>query len=542
MLNNGSQPYRFRRLTITSQGIPGRGDSQGVLGSHPHRPFLDRPCLQKTVPRLSLLQILWDRTLPDDEALALNRCLSALSEIIGNPPQEPAWPDSSRERDPSRTTGGGVCSPPHDSSKPPAWKSVVGGEPRDRTALASTARPTGQTEPSRSFHHGVDTSEENTDGPFGRLPPAVAVGIAALLAGVRRRQLGLGALAGNREDSRASADHSNRGSQHSTKKRPGGAEDESWAGGAGPPAKKVAKVYPAPARRPESPLHPAEGDRIHVDDEGSVKASTHRPEGSGSNNVDMAAGGPVSEAEAAVTATTEAEAAAAAAAEPNATAASVACGGEGAGMPDRAARDQPEDSLAPEIRELTTSVAETVVAAGARGATSADVQSAAAATVSLLQAAVSPSAQSTRRSSASFQEQQQQQPLKVVCKDLGLDVSRGKGGSGCGDDLVMAVCTGFVTPALSLRNCMAFVEAVLVPRARSLSSPASRLLVTTVSGVGKTRPEVVIDGLIQPLLCEGDQSDVGSSQCELCTRLIKQVGTKRREGGAAVSCEVCIAS
>ncbi|CAM9356386.1 unnamed protein product [Laminaria digitata] len=87
----------------------------------------------------------------------------------------------------------------------------------------------------------------------------------------------------------------------------------------------------------------------------------------------------------------------------------------------------------------------------------------------------------------------------------------------------MAVCTGFVTPGLSLRNCLAFVEAVLVPRARSLSSPASRLLVTTVSAVGKTRPEVVIDGLIRPLLCEGDQSEVGSAQCELCTRLIKQV-------------------
>ncbi|CAM9300299.1 unnamed protein product, partial [Hapterophycus canaliculatus] len=87
----------------------------------------------------------------------------------------------------------------------------------------------------------------------------------------------------------------------------------------------------------------------------------------------------------------------------------------------------------------------------------------------------------------------------------------------------LAVCDGFVTPALSLKNCLAFVRAVLVPRARALTTPASRLLVTAVSGIGKARPGVVIDGLVLPLLCEGDPSTVGSAQCELCTRLIKQV-------------------
>ncbi|CAN0517734.1 unnamed protein product, partial [Ectocarpus sp. 8 AP-2014] len=88
----------------------------------------------------------------------------------------------------------------------------------------------------------------------------------------------------------------------------------------------------------------------------------------------------------------------------------------------------------------------------------------------------------------------------------------------------MAVCDGFVTPALSLRNCLAFVRAVLVPRARALNAPASRLLVTAVSGIGKARPGVVIDGLVLPLLCRGDPaSAVGSAQCELCTRLIKQI-------------------
>lgn len=208
------------------------------------------------------------------------------------------------------------------------------------------------------------------------------------------------------------------------------------------------------------------------------------------------------------------------------------------------------DCLPPAIRQMVGSVAEKVAAAGARGATSTDIQSAAAATISLLQAAMklpsnhALSASNTRpggaapKRSPAQQQQQQQQPLEAVCRGLGLDVARGKGAravaaaaaataatatAGCGDDLVMAVCGGFVTPALSLRNCLAFVRAVLVPRAQALTTPASRLLVTAVSRIGKSRPGVVIDGLVLPLLCEGDPSAVGSAQCELCTRLIKQV-------------------
>lgn len=202
------------------------------------------------------------------------------------------------------------------------------------------------------------------------------------------------------------------------------------------------------------------------------------------------------------------------------------------------------DCLPPAIRQTVSSVAEMVAAAGARGATSADVQSAAAATISLIQEAMKlPSNQAscatnTRPGVAPSKclsaQQQPRQPLEAVCSRLGLDVSRGKGAgataaaatsrAGCGDDLVMAVCDGFVTPALSLRNCLAFVRAVLLQRARALTTPASRLLVTAVSGIGKARPGVVIDGLVLPLLCEGDPSAVGSAQCELCTRLIKQVG------------------
>lgn len=182
-----------------------------------------------------------------------------------------------------------------------------------------------------------------------------------------------------------------------------------------------------------------------------------------------------------------------------------------------------QDYLSAEIRERLTSVAERVAAAGARGVTSIDVQGAAVEAVCLLQAAVMPNALAAHAGSSRRHQPQPHHILETVCKGLGLHAFGGKQGPGCGDDLVMAVCKGFVNPALSLKNCLAFVKAVLVPRARSLKAPASRLLVTAVSGIGGARPEAVIDGLIIPLLCEGEPSKVGSAQCELCTRLIKQV-------------------
>lgn len=182
-----------------------------------------------------------------------------------------------------------------------------------------------------------------------------------------------------------------------------------------------------------------------------------------------------------------------------------------------------KDYLSDEIRKRLLKVAERVAMAGARGVTSVEVQGAAAEAVCLLQAAVMPNALAAHASSSGRHRPQPHQTLETVCKGLGLHASGGKQGPGCGDDLVMAVCKGFVNPTLSLKNCLAFVKAVLVPRARSLKAPASRLLVTAVSGIGGARPEAVIDGLIIPLLCEGEPSKVGSAQCELCTRLIKQV-------------------
>lgn len=192
-----------------------------------------------------------------------------------------------------------------------------------------------------------------------------------------------------------------------------------------------------------------------------------------------------------------------------------------------AAEDDEDYLLPPAVRGKLAAVAEKVAAAGARGATSADVQDAAVAAISLLQEAISSSAPPERRPAGVASSHQPPRPrLAVVCRRLSLDSSGGggQGEGGCGDDVIMAICNGFVTPALSLRNCLAFVAAVLVPRARSLTAPASRLLVTAVSGIGKARPGAVIDRFILPLLCEGDDAtDVGSAQCELCTRLIKQV-------------------
>lgn len=191
-----------------------------------------------------------------------------------------------------------------------------------------------------------------------------------------------------------------------------------------------------------------------------------------------------------------------------------------------------DDCLAREMQDRLKSVAKAVVSAGARGSTSMDVQAAAGEVVSLLQASVSPSAQHARGVQGRKPQQRRQQleeqaqPLEVICQGLGLGkLSGSDGAAGCGDDLILAVCSGFVTPVLSLRNCLSFVAAVLVPRARALSTPASRLFVTAASDIGKARPGVVIDGLVLPLMCGSDPSKLGSAQCELCTRLIKQVSS-----------------
>ncbi|CAM9198214.1 unnamed protein product, partial [Scytosiphon promiscuus] len=445
-------------------------------------------------------QLLWDKTLPEDEGLALRRCLSALSQILGH--------GDSGDDTQSRGRGDRAT--------------ATGGE--SRRAGAGTSLP-----------------------PAAARPARARVGISALLAGVRRRRCQTGEPAAGvgvdriwKDASRAALAAAAAGGAASSRRRPRTDAEETEGlkestPSLGPGKKKIARgegdrsSLLCPEEEPRSPVTPASvGEKAP-----SV--------------------GSVAEGGLATAARTASETTAAVAVSDRDVTGALT---DGRSSSSRNVSEVGEtehrqsDCLAPAIREQMAAVAEKVAAAGARGATSSDVQGAVEAAVSFLQEAVkspsnfTPSAASARAdrahlpSSSSSQQppqQRQQQPLEAACSGLGLHVSRGKGAlappaaaaevptAGCGDDVVMAVCDGFVTPALSLKNCLAFVRAVLVPRARALTTPASRLLVTAVSGIGKQRPGVVIDGLILPLLCEGDLSMVGSAQCELCTRLIKQV-------------------
>lgn len=462
-------------------------------------------------------QLLWDKSLPEDEGLALKRCLSALSEILGQG-------DDSRTSSNSRSQG-------H----------------RDPAAAADESRPV--------------SGGRSLLTPAAAAPPIRArVGVSALLAGVRRRRCQAGEQPvtevvphRNRQESDGASAGTGDGVV-GNRRRPRGDTEETGGSAVFRPSLGAAKKRTAKeAEGRASPLSAGEE---------SASPNTLKTVGEKTSpfrsDADVGLG----------VASGEAAEIDASGAGDDKRAAEASIDGSGGSSSDKSVSGRGEtereedDCLAPAIRQQMDAVAEKVAAAGARGATSADVQGAAAATVSLLEEAVkspskfTPSATNTTAggahlsssSSRQLQLQQQQQPLEAVCGELGLHLPRGKAApaaaaaaaavptAGCGDDLVMAVCDGFVTPALSLKNCLAFVRAVLVPRARALTTPASRLLVTAVSGIGKARPGVVIDGLILPLLCEGDPSTVGSAQCELCTRLIKQV----RVNGRVVWWELCL--
>lgn len=413
---------------------------------------------------------MWDRALPEDEWNALDRCLSALSEVLGESAQ-------------SRSKSG--------------------------------------TDPEAPRHDGAST-----------LTPAVrAVGVVAVRAGVKRRRIeavghGTTPAVDHNQDHRGGIRAAGTAVDHNKRPARGGAEGSSSLPGLSPPRAKQKVVRGARGDSPASARPESNTPTASSGLEGTARST----EGGISGSL-----GPVSGA------------------EPKALGASAAAAGtifdgedakapslsrDGLNRGGEKEKKENNDCLIPAVRQRITSVAEKVAAAGARGATSTDVKNAAAAAVSLLQTAMNSPLTATNThgeetpSNPSSSSEQHRQPLEVVCSGIGLGVSRDNKGAaaagaagtaGCGDDLVMAVCDGFVTPSLSLKNCLAFVKAVLVPRARALTTPASRLLVTAVSGIGKARPGVVIDGLILPLLCKGDPSMLGSAQCELCTRLIKQV-------------------
>jgi Fanconi Anaemia group E protein FANCE len=111
------------------------------------------------------------------------------------------------------------------------------------------------------------------------------------------------------------------------------------------------------------------------------------------------------------------------------------------------------------------------------------------------------------------------------------------------DDVLVAICSKVVSPSLGLRSCRDVVQELLLPRARALTAPASRVLVTGITSVAKQRPEAVVDGLILPLLCTSSSSSssgssdvaVGSAQCELCLRLLRQVLPKHLLQGILIA-------
>eukprot|EP00638_Chattonella_subsalsa_P001850 CAMPEP_0117733304 /NCGR_PEP_ID=MMETSP0947-20121206/1_1 /TAXON_ID=44440 /ORGANISM="Chattonella subsalsa, Strain CCMP2191" /LENGTH=492 /DNA_ID=CAMNT_0005547871 /DNA_START=141 /DNA_END=1619 /DNA_ORIENTATION=+ len=88
------------------------------------------------------------------------------------------------------------------------------------------------------------------------------------------------------------------------------------------------------------------------------------------------------------------------------------------------------------------------------------------------------------------------------------------------DEVLAAVAKGFVTEELAHQNCRVFVEGTFLLKAKNLNSPASRVLVGVLTELCKSRPELIIEGLVRPLLGQ-DAEVVGSAQCELCTRLVK---------------------
>lgn len=427
--------------------------------------------------------MLWDTTLLQDEELALNRCLSALEDILG-------------------------ATPPCHASEPTLYQE--GGE------KPSSANSSSSTVPSTSI--GGE-----------RAPPAsVNRGVSALLDNVRRKQIE--SREGGGLPFGCDARPASQQSPKSLDKRRRGADVVCSAAESASPAKRAA-IGSSPTR--PGPYvnfkRTTAKDRLvaRADEDQVKKKMPARSNGGVADGETLVMGQSSSKPssvndDARPPVTTE---------------------GKDALIPNGDAGDKEQDCLPLEVRDRLPSIVEKVAAAGARGATSADIQGAASAAVSILQTVVSSNIPTARLTLANRAQQQHpltseepMEPIEAVCQGIGLASPKDKDKAGCGDDLIMAICNGFVTPALSLRNCLTFVKAMLVPRVEALSTPASRMLVTAVSGVGKARPGAIIDGLILPVMCGQDeqQSRGRAPQYELCTRLIKQVGVGRTGHGSVM--------
>ncbi|CAM9153516.1 unnamed protein product [Chrysoparadoxa australica] len=93
--------------------------------------------------------------------------------------------------------------------------------------------------------------------------------------------------------------------------------------------------------------------------------------------------------------------------------------------------------------------------------------------------------------------------------------------STCSAELLHALTSKFILPSTGNATALAFFKGALLPHATALAGPASRSFIAALTAASKHRPEAVVSGIITPLMCmEGN--GVGSAQCELCSRLIKQ--------------------
>ena len=78
--------------------------------------------------------------------------------------------------------------------------------------------------------------------------------------------------------------------------------------------------------------------------------------------------------------------------------------------------------------------------------------------------------------------------------------------------------SSFVTSSLGSVHVSLFLRYVVAPLVSAMNSPASRNFSNVLCDISLNNPECIVDNLIMPILLE---SNPGSAQCELVTRIIK---------------------
>jgi len=90
-----------------------------------------------------------------------------------------------------------------------------------------------------------------------------------------------------------------------------------------------------------------------------------------------------------------------------------------------------------------------------------------------------------------------------------------------GPQLLSRLCDAISAPDITTSTCEAFVSHALFPYVSQLVTSACRTFSTGLAELAHQRPRVIIEKMAVPLLCRG-RDHVGSSQCELFCRLVKQ--------------------